>query len=380
MLKYCSLLIIIICCITLACEDLRKPSSLAPKSSSGISSQSKKNLKKRKDNPFLPQATGAIDEVLVIMADGLWKGTIGDTMRHFLQEDYAVLPQSQPIFDLRQINGGQFGSLLKRTATILVVGLLDSDDKASLMIKERLDQYKQKKQRDKLPIFFASMDTWAEPQNVVYLYGENYKALIDKLVKHNDKLIKQLYEVEDDKTARNVKIPGVDWGLTNFLQQDFKLNFEVPKNYKTALKNDTTLWIRHDDNATEAVSNIFIHKEIVAGGTESVDMKEWVIKFRDQLGKYVKSDVKGAYMYSDDILPFEFKWIKNEKGNRIIEARGLWRMKNDFLGGPFITYLVEDQKNSRFIVLDGFVYAPRSKKRLLMRRIEMLFRKTDLLE
>ena len=56
-----------------------------------------------------------------------------------------------------------------------------------------------------------------------------------------------------------------------------------------------------------------------------------------------------------------------------LQARGLWGMVNDFMGGPFVTYMIKDEVNNRMIILDGFVHAPGQKKRPEMRKLDMIF-------
>jgi len=53
-----------------------------------------------------------------------------------------------------------------------------------------------------------------------------------------------------------------------------------------------------------------------------------------------------------------------------MEARGFWEMKNDMMGGPFVSHSTVDTVNNRVIVVEGFVYAPEKMKRTMIRRLE----------
>ena len=53
-----------------------------------------------------------------------------------------------------------------------------------------------------------------------------------------------------------------------------------------------------------------------------------------------------------------------------MEARGLWRMKGDFMGGPYVSHTRLDEKNQRIITAEIFVYSPDKMKRNLMRQME----------
>ena len=53
-----------------------------------------------------------------------------------------------------------------------------------------------------------------------------------------------------------------------------------------------------------------------------------------------------------------------------LEARGLWYMENDGMGGPFVSHSRVDTTRNLVIVVEGFVFAPEKMKRGLMRRLE----------
>ena len=54
----------------------------------------------------------------------------------------------------------------------------------------------------------------------------------------------------------------------------------------------------------------------------------------------------------------------------ILVVKGLWEMKNDAMGGPFITHSIVDSANNRVITAEAFIYGPGEKKRDRMRRLE----------
>ena len=45
-------------------------------------------------------------------------------------------------------------------------------------------------------------------------------------------------------------------------------------------------------------------------------------------------------------------------------------MRNEAMGGPFVSHSRVDEKNNRVITVEGFVYAPEKMKRGLIRRLE----------
>ena len=55
-----------------------------------------------------------------------------------------------------------------------------------------------------------------------------------------------------------------------------------------------------------------------------------------------------------------------------METRGLWKMENDFMGGPFVNYTIWDEDGNRTVVVDGFVYAPGKDKRNYVMELEAI--------
>jgi hypothetical protein len=59
------------------------------------------------------------------------------------------------------------------------------------------------------------------------------------------------------------------------------------------------------------------------------------------------------------VITRTFTW----NGNYVREMRGLWEVKVDFMGGPFISWTMVDEKRNRIVTAFGFVYAPKIGKR-----------------
>ena len=64
----------------------------------------------------------------------------------------------------------------------------------------------------------------------------------------------------------------------------------------------------------------------------------------------------------------------NIAGKSAIETRGLWIVKDDFMGGPFLSYTIIDKTNHRILIIEGFSYAPSSKKRDFVFELEAILK------
>ena len=96
----------------------------------------------------------------------------------------------------------------------------------------------------------------------------------------------------------------------------------------------------------------------------------------------MRENIKGeqANQYMTTNPEFVFLRNINFEGRQVLEARGLWAMKNDMMGGPFVSYSQIDSINNRVIVTEGFVYAPDKKKRPLIRRLEAAIQTLEMSE
>jgi hypothetical protein len=68
------------------------------------------------------------------------------------------------------------------------------------------------------------------------------------------------------------------------------------------------------------------------------------------------------------------------KKNLATEVRGLWEVKKDFMGGPFISYTFVDTKNNRVITLDGYVFAPGERKHDLLKQVQAILLSFEFIE
>lgn len=97
--------------------------------------------------------------------------------------------------------------------------------------------------------------------------------------------------------------------------------------------------------------------------------KEFFIHKRDSVMKAnIPGAKEGMYMATDsstvEVRPIDIH------GDYTMEARGLWRIKGDFMGGPFVSHTRLDKASHRIITTEVFIYSPDKMKRDTMRRLE----------
>ena len=82
------------------------------------------------------------------------------------------------------------------------------------------------------------------------------------------------------------------------------------------------------------------------------------------------------FITEDAYAPYLFKTTID--GRPAYETKGTWEVKDALMGGPFINYAVKDEKNNRYLILEGFTYAPAVAKRDLQFELESILNTTKI--
>ena len=101
---------------------------------------------------------------------------------------------------------------------------------------------------------------------------------------------------------------------------------------------------------------------------------------RDSIGqKHIEETLPNTYMITEAAYsPYLFNIMLN--GKKTYETKGTWELKNDFMAGPFLTYIIDVPKNNRKMILEGFTYAPATDKRDDMFQLEAIMKTVKFLE
>jgi len=306
------------------------------------------------------EATGNIDEIVVIMEQQDWKGSLGDTVRHYFTQSYDLLPQYEPVFDVRYLKPEGFTSLLTAARNVVLFDVINRDKSTSLAIdlfgRENIDVKEN---------VLGKSDHYAKGQQILYVYGRNHQELIDYIHNNNQALVATVANNEIRKLKNTVYLGGEDKALSNKINEKLDINMAVPKGYQLAADEDNMVWLRYDTDKYTA--NLWIQNF-----ESTAEADEFGVNSRNQFGRaYVIGSTPGSYMTTEDLIDY-FQTKTTANGKERIESRGLWKMSADFLGGPFLNYCVADSSKNRTVVVDAFVMAPSSKKRQIMRQMEVL--------
>jgi len=295
-------------------------------------------------NSYKPISSGNIHTVTVVIENMLWNSKVGDHVRKVFASEFLGLPQQEPLFSLKQISPDIFSDFTRSSRNVLIV---------------------LKRNRDTLRI---SKNKYAAPQVVVEILGKNNKEIISQINLHSLKAIKAFKQGEIKEKQRRIKKSILE---TNELKSRH-INLTLPSAYKVFKKEDLNkLWFqRETEKGSVNVMVYFIENNKLID--EFNEFK--IIKLRDSISKiFVPGRNKNSYMKTEEAYkPYFFK--TTIKGLKTLETRGTWEVVNDYMAGPFLNYIVQDKKNNRLIVMDGFAFSPSIQKRQYMVELEAIFR------
>ena len=142
---------------------------------------------------------------------------------------------------------------------------------------------------------------------------------------------------------------------------------------KTIAKpEDKFNWIKRD--IPTGYTNVLFYEIPLSAIKKNDSLVSQIIKTRDSIGKkYIPGPVDGSYMATEmAYAPHIYETIIDNKPT--IEVKGLWDVKNQFMSGPFIMYFIEDKVNNRYVVAEGFAFAPSVSKRNYVFELESIIK------
>lgn len=294
---------------------------------------------------------GKAGEIIIVANKAEWESEPGSELRSILAAPYPYLPQSEPSYTLINIPHKSFTSLFEYHRNILILKV-DPELKA---------EYK------------AVEDVWAAPQTVIMITAPTKEEATKVIADNAEQLFNTINQAERNRIMRNSK-RYEDVALRNFVADKFGGSPYFPKGYSLKKQTDNFVWISYE--TTYINLGIFVYR-IPYKDETSVQLESLMAATNDIMQENVPGMVDNSYMtISSEILPG--LGVMKYKNRNFVEMRGLWEVKNDFMGGPFVIHAFYDKNNpGEIIVVEGFVYAPRYDKRDYIRQVESILYSFD---
>lgn len=322
----------------------------------------------------VPTAFGNLNEIVVIMDDDMWEGPVGDTLRYYYSSAYPMLPQPEPIFDLRHFtpNDLRKDPLRRELRTYMpVANLNDEDSPTTKMVIKDIGKEKARAARETPAENNSAVgkDKWAKGQLLIYQFAYSHDQLIEVLKENFPSVHKRVNKFDSRKLQAYVFLDGENKRLMEEVKSDIGVKMRIPNDYFMAINDEEIIWMRKETD--EISSNLMLKK--LPYESKSQLSKDYLITLRDSIGKkYISSTLEDTYMQvNDEDLPVISNPTK-VNGYYAIKASGIWEIVNDYMGGAFVSYLIHNPNTNELLFVDGFLHAPGKEKRDFMEHLNYI--------
>ena len=288
---------------------------------------------------LLPASSGNINNISVVTSDELWDGAVGDIIRENFGRPIYGLPQIEPVFSLSHIPSKVFSGFATKSRTILKVDISE---------KEGVFNFK---------------NTYASPQRIIQITANSVDKIIEIINENLNSIYSTMYLNEIREKQRRI---SKNLNQTQAIKNSTGLTLRFPSAYRVAKVDSNFVWIRRDIETGSV--NLFVSRYNDKNNSS-------ILKIRDSISKHhIPGPVENTFMSTDPIYTPSSQQI-SIRGKQILETRGLWEIKGQFMAGPFLNYQFESNtKQDEYIMLDGFVYSPGSSKREYVFELEAIMR------
>lgn len=295
---------------------------------------------------LLTNVTGKSGEVVLVIDPDQWSSEVGLEFQKKLSQEYPALPQSEPMFDLVHIPYEAFTNIFKTHRNIIIA-----------KVDKKLHE----------PKMIVQEDLWAKPQIIISVLAQSDSALASVIREKGDVLVDRIFKKEIERYAKNYE-KYEQMGIADRLSQKFGIRLTIPKGYTLDVDTTDFVWIESRGRG-DLVQGILVYSYDKPEVNLTTD---YLFAKRTQFTKkFIPGPTEGSYMAVEtQAVPFRREITVNEID--VIELRNLWKIENDFMGGPFVSFSFIDEKNNKVINIDGFVFAPQFDKRDYLRQLEAI--------
>ena len=325
-----------------------------------------------------PEPIGQSGELIVVCDAILWNGATGKAIRSVYGSAQPGMPQAEPWFRIYQFRPDQISSLSRRYRNLLFVTTKERNKTASDLEQDLWGdaQRPQDRQGAQEVIFAEKKNYWANDQHIMYVVGRNDEDLAQELLKRRAALLQQLNNSERIRgIARLKRIPVIKEAVDG-LRDSLGLDMHIPNTYAIKTLNRNFVWLARD--LGDKSYNLLIwtrpwQQKDQQPSMTPVATVDSFLSWKDRITQInVAGPLEGSYYTTEYLEPPVSSPLTINNAQVGTEIRGLWKIENDFMGGPFYHLTQSDSIGRRWIHMEGFIYYPEESKRELLRELECL--------
>ena len=294
---------------------------------------------------FTPVSSGRPYEMLVVIDKAMWERPAGRALFNVLDTDVPGLPQPERSFRISNVGPEHFDRGFRIFRNIIDVDIQPI--------------YTQPKLK-------YSRDSYSSPQMIMTIQAPDEQSFEEFVTKNRQTILDFFTKSEMNRQINLLKKKHSEV-VSDKVASMFGCDVWVPVDMERYKEGKDFLWASNDRNSSDVSMNFVIYSYPYTD--KDTFTKDYFVHKRDSVMKLnIPGSREGQYIQTDA----DYVNVKNiaVKGEYAFEARGLWYMENDMMGGPFVSHARVDRPNGRVVVVEGFIFAPEKNKRDLMRQME----------
>ncbi len=298
---------------------------------------------KKTTQGLMPTVTGRSGEMLVLTSKALWDGHVGDSIKAIFNDTQVGMPQGETVMDLLHLNHDAFSSMFKTHRSILEIIVSPSVKETKFILRDNV---------------------LARTQAFMRIEAPSNKEMLKIITENRGKILSHFLRSERTRKMEIMSKAPVQ-EIFDYLKKKKQFTLAFPSGYEIGKADSDFLWVRKETPETSQGMFIYTYDYL----SEEAFTKDAILLMRNTMLKdLVPGPSKGSYMATEHGFPISFNHFEFQ-GNYAVEMRGLWKVKNDFMGGPFVNISFLDAENNRIICMDSYVYRPNKDKRELLREL-----------
>lgn len=276
-------------------------------------------------NRKLPKSTGQPYEVVL-------EGDTDSIVTKILTEEVPALPQPEPLCRLIQVKKGKIHGSYLLVRTRIVVNIPAAEFSVRLSRNEN-----------------------ASPQTVIRISARSPQQLKEKL---NPEKLRQLVdetELEHLASIISTNPSKQNYEMQQLVKKNFGISIIIPAEMQASKKAGNFIWI--SNNASSGMKNLILMKVKREERRGKANSDAFPAQEKQQIDSMLRTNMPGETDSMYMIIP-------------VLSEKGLWEMKGDAMGGPYVMRSIRLSKTGDEIIIIGFVYAPEMKKKILIKQLE----------
>lgn len=309
---------------------------------------------------YRPKAIGPEGDLMLVVDDEFWKNhALGDTLRTFFQQEYPGLPQVEPLWTISRISPKDFSGNLRWQKNVFIAVVSDRHPAGQ-------------------PTLEFAEDAFSTPQLVIRLKANHPNEWLAAFRANRKEILSRLKEKDGRVTAQSIRAKNLCTSCNDTLIQGMGIELAIPSVFRPVLRNSNVCAFQYRAERVEKGSVHLIEKVIWLSSIPYTSEEQFTVNYLKKVSDNItqmhfQGENQGSGVVIEPRMPCDSNSLTIQ-GNYAMELRGLWRMSNEFKGGPFLVYAILDESKQRIWLSGGFVFAAGLDKRSHMIELEGILR------